>query len=128
MDLVIPSISISFFILFLTLWCYGYEIMYRCIVLLISIVGLKWPLVYFIPYGLVFWRIYVGANVNTKKKLYIGQYTGRPFASDDPSNASTHWIVAMDDENGGYLYTDAVGRVISGEGEKKSFVGSLQSG
>ncbi len=117
-----PSISASLVILFLTLWAYGYEIMFRYLVLLVAILGLKWPILFLLPYGFVSWRIYVGANVSTKKKLYIGQYTtGRSLQSDDPSNASTHWIVAMDDENDHFLYTDAVGRVISGEGEKKKF-------
>lgn len=43
MDLGNPSISISSLVLFLTLWCYGFEIMYRYMVLLTAIAGLKWP-------------------------------------------------------------------------------------
>ena len=121
MDLVIFSTSLSFFGLFLTLWIYGYEIMYRYVVLLVSVMGLKLPVVYFIPYGLIAWRIYVGANVSTRKKLYIGRCVRKFSASDDPSDASTHWIVAMDDEYGNFLYTHAVGHVILGEGIKKKF-------
>lgn len=121
MELESISISASYAVLFLILWLYGYEIMFRYVILLVAITGLCWSGIYFIPYGLILWRIYVGANVSTKRKLYIGQFTGGlECTSDDPSNTSAHWIVAMDNETD-FLYTHAVGRVISGRGEKKPF-------
>jgi hypothetical protein len=114
------SISTSYFLLFLTLQCYGYEIMYRYFVAGIAVLGFCWPPAYYLPYILVLWRVFVGANVITQSKMYIGQRVEGPTESQDPSNASTHWIVAIEQESH-YLYTHAVGGVISGQGIKKPF-------
>ena len=77
----------------------------------------------YVPYALVLWRVFVGANVITENKLFIGQLIGGVhIGSSDDSNASTHWVVVLEQANGGYLYTHAVGGVISGQGIKKPFV------
>lgn len=113
-------ISTSYIILFVTLHFYGYEIMYRHLVAAIAVLGLCWPPAYFLPYAMVLWRVFVGANVITQSKMYIGQLLHGVVASHDPSNASAHWVVAVERETD-YLYTHAVGGVISGEGVKKPF-------
>lgn len=114
------SISTSYFLLFLTLQIYGYEIMYRYLIAVIALIGLYWPPIYYVPYGLVLWRVFVGANVTTESKIFIGQLTQGAVESQDVSNASTHWVVAIQRERD-YLYTHAVGGVISGQGIKKPF-------
>lgn len=113
-------ISASFIFLFITLHHYKYEIMYRYLVLTIAFLGLLHPLIYFIPYALILWRVFVGANVITQKKMFIGRHVQSRAESNDPSNASTHWVVAIEQDNS-YLYTHAVGEVLSGKGKKKHF-------
>lgn len=113
------SISISFLLLFLTLQCYNYEVMYRYLVATIAFLGLIWPLMYYLPYGLILWRVFVGANVITENKIFIGRLIQGKVESD-PSNASTHWVVAID-RGRDYLYTHAVGEVMLGKGTKKPF-------
>lgn len=114
------SISTSYLLLFWTLQFYGYEIMYRYLVAVIALLGLCWPPIYYLPYVLVLWRVFVGANVITQRKMFIGQLIQGSAESGDLSNASTHWVVAVEQERD-YLYTHAVGGVISGEGIKKPF-------
>lgn len=116
------SISASFLLLFLTLQHYKYEIMYRTLVAVIALMGLVWPPVYFLPYALVLWRVFVGANVITENKMFIGCLVhGTMDESVDSSNASTHWIVAIERGYEDYLYTHAVGEVLQGRGVKKPF-------
>lgn len=114
------SISFSFLLLFLTLQHYKYEIMYRTLVAVIAFLGMCWPPIYFIPYALILWRVFVGANVITENKMFIGRLSHGMDESYDPSNASTHWVVAIERDTD-YLYTHAVGEVLSGKGEKKPF-------
>lgn len=90
-------------------------------VAIIAVLGLCWPPAYFLPYALVLWRVFVGANVITQSKMYIGQLIQGGVESQDPSNASTHWVVAVVEREADYLYTHAVGEVISGKGIKKPF-------
>ncbi len=115
------TISLSFLLLFLTLQHYKYEVMYRTLVAVIAFLGLCWPPAYFIPYGLILWRVFVGANVVTESKMFIGRHIQGKVESDDPSNASTHWVVAIEQGGNSYVYTHAVGQVISGKGKKKPF-------
>ena len=115
------AVSLSFLFLFLTLQHYKYEVMYRTLVAIIALLGLLWPPVYFLPYGLILWRVFVGANVVTENKMFIGRLVQGKAESDDPSNASTHWVVAIEQGGNSYVYTHAVGQVISGKGEKKPF-------
>ena len=56
-----------------------------------------------------------------EQDVYRSPYSGKEVESDDPSNASTHWVVAIEKDNNGYVYTHAVGQVISGKGTKKPF-------
>ena len=63
----------------------------------------------------------MGANVVTESKMFIGRHIQGKAESDDPSNASTHWVVAIEQGNNSYVYTHAVGQVISGKGTKKPF-------
>lgn len=115
------SILLSFLTLFMTLWWYKYEIMYRSLLVIIAFLGFWWPVLHFVPYGLILWRVYIGANVTTQSKMFIGQHIeGTVNESNDPSNASTHWIVAIE-KRSDFLYTHAVGQVISGKGIKKPF-------
>ena len=115
------SITASLLLLFLTLQCYKYEIMYRTLVAIIAFLGLLWPPVYLIPYGLILWRVFVGANVVTENKMYIGRRKYATTESYDPSNASTHWVVVIERGEQDYIYTHAVGEVILGKGERRPF-------
>lgn len=113
------AISLSYLCLFAVLVLYKYEILFRTAVLAIVILGLWSPVLYGIPYLLVLWRFFVGLNVSTDQSLHIG----RSFESMDDSDASNtmkHWVVVVQNERR-FLYTHAVGDVVSGRGKKKPF-------
>ena len=122
MEYTYLSISVSYILLLAVLHFYNFEKMYRTIVGAVSILGLWFPVLYFIPYFLLLWRVFIGLNVTTEHKLYIGKL-GKEDDSEsaDPSNASAHWIVAIRQDQDYYLYTHAVGQVVSGQGIKKPF-------
>ena len=114
-------ISLSFLGLFAVLVWYKYEILYRYMVLLISILGLWLPVLYLLPYVLIVWRVFVGKNASTDQVLFIGQIIKSDDISDT-SDTTSHWVVVVYDQaNETYVYTHAVGNVISGEGIKIPF-------
>ena len=114
-------ISLSFLGLFAILIWYQYEILYRYMVLLISILGLWLPVLYLLPYIFIVWRVFVGKNASTDQVLYIGQIIKSDDISDT-SDTTAHWVVVVYDQaSETYVYTHAVGNVISGEGIKIPF-------
>ena len=113
--------SLSFLGLFVVLVWYQYEILYRYMVLMISVLGLWFPGLYLLPYLLIVWRVFVGKNASTDQDLYIGQLVSTDDMSET-SDTTRHWVVVVHDRaSDRYDYTHAVGRVISGEGEKIPF-------
>lgn len=115
------AISLSFLVLFCVLAAYNYEVLYRTMVLLVAITGLFLPFTYYLPYFFILWRIFVGLNVSTERNLFIGRLKDAMMDDSSTSNATlSHWVVAVQQENR-FLYTHAVGEVISGRGEKKPF-------
>ena len=80
--------------------------------------GLWSQFFYVLPYVFVLWRYYVGLNVTTELKLFIGRTV--ESEESDSSNTTNHWIVAVQQE-GRFLYTHAVGNVIMGKGTPKHF-------
>ena len=65
----------------------------------------------------------MGYNVNTDQELYIArciEQTDMDKADFSGSTTLNHWAVVIQ-ERGGYFYTHAVGKVVSGEGKKIPF-------
>ena len=119
-------ISLSFLGLFAVLIWYKYEILYRYMVLFISILGLWLPVLYLLPYVFIVWRVYVGKNASTDQVLFIGQIIKSDDISDT-SDTTSHWVVVVYDKaNETYVYTHAVGNVISGDGIKIPFRDMLE--
>ena len=115
------AVSVSFILLFCVLTLYKYEILYRTMVLLVAIAGLLLPFIFYLPYFFILWRIYVGLNVSTEQMLFIGRLKDAIMDDSNTSNATlSHWVVAVQQESR-FLYTHAVGEVVSGRGEKKPF-------
>ena len=113
--------SLSFLCLFAILVWYRYEILYRYMVLLISVLGVWLPVLYLVPYMFIVWRVFVGKNAATDQLLYIGQLITADDVSDI-SDTTTHWVVVVHNKaDEAFSYTHAVGRVISGEGIKIPF-------
>ncbi len=113
------AISLSYFCLFAVLVLYKYEVLFRTALLVVVILGPWCPLMYGIPYFLVLWRVFVGLNVSTEQMLFIGR-TFEQMEESDVSSTMNHWIVVVQ-KGSKFLYTHAVGQVVSGRGEKKPF-------
>ena len=113
------AISVSYLCLFIVLVWYKYEILFRTALLFIVIFGPWFPFLYGIPYLLVLWRFYVGLNVSTDQTLYIGR-TFQNMEDSDASNTTNHWAVVVQNQSR-FLYTHAVGQVVSGRGIRKHF-------
>lgn len=118
-DGVCISISLSFVCLFCVLTVRKYEVVFRCGVIIVALLGLWLPFLFAIPYILVLWRYYVGLNVSTEQKLFIAR-TLDNMEESDSSNTTNHWAVVVQ-QGERFLYTHAVGAVVSGKGEKKPF-------
>ena len=125
------AFSLSYICLFIVLTLYKYEVMFRTGVLLVAVIGPLFPIVYGLPYILIVWRVFVGLNVATDQKLFIGRHISNSNNNSteqndmdkaDFSGSTTlnHWVVAIQDGTR-YIYTHAVGAVVSGKGEKKPF-------
>lgn len=125
------AFSLSYLCLFVVLTLYKYEVMFRTGVLLVAMCGPLYPLIFFLPYFFIAWRIFVGLNVSTDRKLFIGRHKGHTgnksteqedMDKADFSGSTTlnHWVVVIQ-VGTRYLYTHAVGAVVSGKGEKKPF-------
>ena len=121
----IPT-SLSLLILFAVLHFYKYEVMYKWLLAIVAVTGMWFPVLFCAPYFLILWRVFIGKNVTTEHKMFIGQLkphdAGDSVGIDEFSDTSTHWVVAMEaEEMEAFLYTHAVGRVVSGKGKKKPF-------
>ena len=125
------AFSVSYICLFVVLTLYKYEVMFRTGVLLVAITGPLFQIVYGIPYIFIVWRVLVGLNVATDQKLFIGRRIGNSdnksierndMDKADFSGSTTlnHWVVVIQD-GARYIYTHAVGAVVSGKGDKKKF-------
>lgn len=115
--------SASYVFLFFVLTVYKYEVMFRTCVILVALLGYFLPFLYVIPYVFVALRVFVGMNVETDQKLYIARvkdYKDMDKADFSGSTTLSHWAVVIQDVDR-YIYTHAVGNVISGEGEKIRF-------
>lgn len=117
-DGVSIATSLSLVCLFCVLTLYKYEVLFRTGVIAVALLGLWSQFFYVLPYVFVLWRYYVGLNVTTELKMYIGR-TVESEASDS-SNTTNHWIVVVQQE-GRYIYTHAVGNVVMGKGTPKHF-------
>ena len=125
------AFSVSYFCLFVVRTLYNYEVMFRTGILLVAILGPLYPLLYGLPYFFILWRVFVGLNVATDQKLFIGRHTGNSgkklTEQDDMNKADfsgsttfNHWVVVIQDGSR-FFYTHAVGAVVSGKGKKKPF-------
>ena len=125
------AFSASYVCLSIVLTLYKYEVMFRTGVLLVAITGPLFPLLYGLPYIFIVWRVFVGMNVATDQKLFIGRrignsnnksIEGNDMDKADFSGSTTlnHWVVVVQ-AGDRYIYTHAVGEVVSGKGEKKPF-------
>lgn len=127
--------SLSYIFLFVVLTLYKYEVIFRTGVLLVALTGPFWPPLFGLPYIFIVWRVFVGLNVSTDQKLYIGRRKGnsdnKSIEQNDMDKADfsgfttlNHWVVAIQDGHN-YIYTHAVdgkGAVVSGKGEKRPFL------
>ena len=118
------AVSISYICLFIVLTSYKYEIIFRTGVILVAATGFFFPMLYGLPYFFVVWRVLVGLNVVTDQKLYIArritEHTDMDKADFYSSTTLNHWAVVI--QNGDqYVYTHAVGNVVSGDGRKIPF-------
>ncbi|XP_068747028.1 uncharacterized protein [Montipora capricornis] len=117
------AVSMSYICLFFVLTVFKYEVIFRTGVILVAAFGFFFPILYGLPYIIVLWRILVGLNVATDQKLYIGrriEQIDMDKAEFSGSTTLNHWAVVIQD-GGGYVYTHAVGDVVSGEGKKIPF-------
>ena len=124
------AFSVSYICLFIVLTVYKYEVMFRTGVLIVAAIGLFFPILYGLPYMFIVWRVFVGLNVATDQKLFIGRHIGhgnKSIEQNDMDKADfsgfttlNHWVVVIQD-GARYIYTHAVGAVVSGKGEKKPF-------
>ena len=118
------AVSMSYMALFFVLTSFNYEVLFRIGVILVAFTGLVFPLLFWLPYIIIVWRIHVGLNVKTDQRLYIArciEQTDMDKADFCGSTTLNHWAVVIKDSRGRYFYTHAVGKVVSGEGEKKPF-------
>lgn len=117
------ALSISYLYLFVVLTVYKYEVIFRRGVILVAVIGFFFPILYGFPYFIIVWRVLLGSNVVTDRKLYIArliEYIDMDEADFSASTTLSHWAVVILD-GGRYLYTHAVGNVSSGKGKKKAF-------
>ena len=113
------AFSVSYLCLFIVLTLYKYEVMFRTGVLLVAIIGLFFPMLYGLPYIFIVWRVFIGLNVSTDQKLFIGRHISNSNNNSteqndmdkaDFSGSTTlnHWVVVIQD-GACYMYTHAVG-------------------
>ena len=117
------AVSTSYVCLFVVLTYYSYEVLFRTGVIIVAVLGFFSPIFYGVPYIFVVWRVFVGSNVATNRKLYIArciEHLDVDKADFSGSTTLNHWAVAIQDD-GRFLYTHAVGNVVSGEGRKIPF-------
>ncbi|XP_068678069.1 uncharacterized protein [Montipora capricornis] len=117
------AVSMSYICLFFVLTFFKYEVIFRTGVILVAAFGFFFPILYGLPYIIILWRILVGLNVATDQKLYIArciEQIDMDKADFSGSTTLNHWAVVIQD-SGGYVYTHAVGNVVSGEGIKIPF-------
>ena len=120
----VVAVSMSYMCLFFVLTSFNYEVIFRIGVILVAFTGLVFPLLYWLPYVIILWRILVGLNVTTDQRLYIArciEQTDMDKADFCGSTTLNHWAVAIKDSSDRYFYTHAVGKVVSGEGTKIPF-------
>ena len=121
------STSLSLLILFAVLHFYKYEVMYKWLLAIVAVAGMWFPVLFCAPYFLILWRVFIGKNVTTERKMFIGERKSRnardSVGIDESSDTLAHWMVAVEtEEMETFRYTHAVGRVVSGQGEKQPFV------
>ena len=125
MEISVESLActLSYFVLFAVQRLYNYEVMFGWCVLVIALLGPLCPYLYLLPCFIVLWRVFVGMNVCTDRKLYIGKYheTGFSLPESDSVQSAHHWIIVVE-KGGEYIYSHAVDNVVSGNGIKKPFV------
>lgn len=117
------AVSMSYIYLFFVLTFFKYEVIFRTGVFLVALTGFFSPILYGLPYIIILWRVLVGLNVSTDQKLYIARCIEQIVMDKADFSGSTtlnHWAVVIQD-SGGYVYTHAVGNVVSGEGKKIPF-------
>ncbi|XP_068678063.1 uncharacterized protein [Montipora foliosa] len=117
------AVSFSYICLCFVLTFFKYEVIFRIGVILVVAFGFFSPILYGLPYIIILWRILVGLNVATDQKLHIGRLNeqiDRDKAEFSGSTTLNHWAVVIQD-SGGYVYTHAVGNVVSGGGRKIPF-------
>lgn len=117
------ALSVSYVCLFVVLTRFNYEVMFRTGVLSVAVAGFFFPILYLLPYVFIVWRVLVGLNVSTNRKLYIARcidYEDMDKADFSNSTTLNHWAVVIQD-GGRYVYTQAVGDVVLGKGIKKHF-------
>ena len=117
------AVSTSYVCLFVVLTYYSYEVMFRTGVILVAVLGFFSPIFYGVPYIFIVWRVLVGLNVATDRKLYIArciEHLDVDKADFSGSTTLSHWAVAIQDDHR-FFYTHAVGNVVSGEGIKIPF-------
>lgn len=109
------AVSMSYICLFFVLTFFKYEVIFRTGVILVAAFGFFFPILYGLPYIIILWRILVGLNVATDQKLYIArciEQIDMDKADFSGSTTLNHWAVVIRD-SGGYVYTHAVGNVVS---------------
>ena len=124
------ALSLSYFCLFAVLVLYKYEMMFRTAVFTVAALGPLFPLLYSVPYLLIIWRVFIGLNVSTDQKLFVGRHisnTGKFTEPNDMDKADfsgsttlNHWVVVTQDGSN-YYFTHAIREVVLGKGEKKPF-------
>ena len=117
------AVSTSYICLFVVLTFYKYDVIFRTGVILVAAIGFFFPILYWLPYIIVVWRVLVGLNVATDQKLYIArciEQIDMDKADFYGSTTLNHWAVVIHD-GGRYYCTHAVGDVVSGKGKKIPF-------
>jgi hypothetical protein len=117
------AVSTSYICLFVVLTFYKYDVIFRTGVILVAAIGFFFPILYWLPYIIVVWRVLVGLNVATDRKLYIArciEQIDMDKADFYGSTTLNHWAVVIHD-GGRYYCTHAVGDVVSGKGKKIPF-------
>lgn len=124
------ALSLSYLCLCAVLVLYKYEMIFRTAVFAVAALGPLFPPFYGVPYILILWRVFIGLNVSTDQKLFIGRHkshTGKFTEQNDMDKADfsgsttlSHWVVVTQDGSS-YYYTHAVRGVVFGKGEKKPF-------
>ncbi|CAB4015762.1 Hypothetical predicted protein [Paramuricea clavata] len=117
------AVSVSYICLFVVLTFYKYDVIFRTGVILVAAIGFFFPILYGLPYIIIVWRVLVGLNVATDRKLYIArciEQIDMDKADFSGSTTLNHWAVVIHD-GGRYFCTQAVGNVVSGKGRKIPF-------